>query len=178
MGAITGGQSINCNKSCPGGVRKLWLANKDDIDEITYDTDGSVLTIVMVATKVFYEVQFKKNTKLFEETAVIGADGCNVGWNQAFTGIGQCRDQETRNFLIELANQSCCGIVVIHEEQSGAVQLWGHLDENHASLGDGTVISTGTAITDPNQVTINLVCTTVNEGLSTAFGPGVAGIPV
>ena len=54
--AITAGLTTSCNKSCAGGVKRLWIANFDDIATITFDGTDQITGITMVATKVFYEV--------------------------------------------------------------------------------------------------------------------------
>lgn len=174
--AITGGLLTSCAKSCAGGVKRLWIANFDDVDTLTTDGTGQITAITMVATKVFYEIELKRNSKSFTEQFNVSDDGCNNSLTQTFTGNGQCRDQDTRNFLIEVSKQSCCGIIVCHEENNGQVVVWGFLDDLNARLGGGTQVSTGTNLTDPSQITLELVCDTVVDGAATVFTLGVAGI--
>lgn len=179
MGALTGGLAgFDCASVCAGGIKRIWLTNEDDIDSITFGVNGEVTAITMVVGKVFFEVKLKVNTKQLVEQADVTEDGCGVTFTQTFTGIAACYDQDTRTFLLELAKQSCCGLVAIHEENSGFVALWGHIEDLPIRLGGGTNTDTGANLTDPNQVTIELVCTTTAEGLKTEFTPGVAGIPV
>lgn len=179
MGALTQGlAAFNCATTCAGGVKRVWLANYDDIDLITFDADGSVTAITMVATAVFYELKFKVNTKQLNETYNVAEDGCGTTLTQTLTGIAPCYNQDTRTFLQEAAQQSCCGMVAIVEENSGFVGMIGYIEEQHVRLGPGTQTDTGANLTDQNQVTLELVCTCTVDGAKTLFQPGVAGIPV
>ena len=130
----------------------------------------------MVGSTVFYEVELKRNSKSFTEQFNVSEDGCNNSLTQTFTGNGQCRDQDTRNFLIAAAKQSCCCIVVVHEENNGQVVAWGYFDDLNARLGADTQVTTGTNLTDPAQITLELICDTTVDGAATVFTLGVAGI--
>jgi hypothetical protein len=175
--AITSGLTTSCAKSCAGGVKRIWIANFDDVASVTIDPlDGSITAITMVATKKFYEVQLKRNSKAFTEQFNVSEDGCNNSLTQTLVGNGQCRDQDTRNFLIEVSKQSCCGIIAVHEENNGEVVVWGFLDDLNVRLGGGTQITTGTNLTDASQITLELVCDTIIDGAATEFTLGVAGI--
>lgn len=174
--AITSGLTTSCAKSCAGGVKRIWIANFDDIASITQDGSGQITAITMVALKTFYEVELKRNSKAFTEQFNVSEDGCNNSLTQTLVGNGQCRDQDTRNFLIEVSKQSCCGIIVVHEENNGQVVVWGFQDDLNARLGGGTQITTGTNLTDASQITLELICDTTVDGAATVFTLGVAGI--
>lgn len=174
--AITSGLTTSCAKSCAGGVKRIWIANFDDVASYTTDVDNQITAITMEVGKVFYEVELKRNSKAFTEQFNVSEDGCNNSLTQTLVGNGQCRDQDTRNFLIAVSKQSCCGIMVVHEENNGQVVVWGFLDDLNARLGGGTQITTGTNLTDPSQITLELVCDTVTDGAATVFTLGVAGI--
>ena len=174
--SITSGLTTNCAKSCAGGVKRLWIANFEDVATITFDATNQITAITMVGAAVFYEVELKRNSKSFTEQFNVSEDGCNNSLTQTFTGNGQCRDQDTRNFLIAAAKQSCCGIVVVHEENNGQVVAWGYFDDLNARLGAGTQVTTGTNLTDQAQITLELICDTTVDGAATVFTLGVAGI--
>ena len=179
MGQITGGfAGANCAVSCPGGIRRLWVANADDIVSITFAVDGAVDAYVLDTGTQFFEIKLKVNTKQLTENVETGDDGCSPSVTQTFTGVGACWSQEVRTLLIELGKQSCCGIVIIHEENSGEVATWGYLEDLYARLGPGTQTETGANLTDANQFTLELVCTTTSDGLKTTYTPGAAGVPI
>lgn len=52
--AITTGLTTNCAKSCAGGVKRLWIANFEDIASITFDGTEQITAITMVGAAVFY----------------------------------------------------------------------------------------------------------------------------
>ena len=182
MGQITGGLAgFNCENICAGGIKRVWLTNRDDIATITYGLTGEVTAITMVVgppVGKFFEVKLKTNTKQLIEQFNVTEDGCGITLTQTFTGIAPCFEQETRVFLQQVAKQSCCGMAVIHEENSGFVGIWGLIDDLPVRLGGGTQTDTGANLTDPNQVTLELVCQTIVDGQKTEFTPGVVAIPV
>ena len=167
--ALSQGVSINCNKSCTGGLKKTYLANSDDVTSLTFGPDGQVTGIVMAGLAVFYEVQFKNQTGNFQQAVATDDTGCSTGVTQTLQILLQCYDQDIRTFLLELINQSCCGLVGINEHNSGFIGIWGFVDGLHIRNGSGTLVDSGTAITDPAQVTLQLLCTTTPAGLETEF---------
>lgn len=169
MGQITQGlAAYNCANPCVGGVKKIWLANIDDIDTVTTGVGGVVTAVTMQAGKYFWPYEFKRNTKAFTETTTIGEDGCTITIDQTLVGIAACYSAPAREVLQELAKQSCCGVVVIHEENTGEQWIWGLEDELNARLASAER-SSGTALTDPNQVTINIACQTTIDGMAKSF---------
>lgn len=173
---IVAGLTKNCSTLCGGGVKRLWVANFDDIASFTFDVANAITAITMVATKKFYEVELKRQSKIFNETVNVSEGGCGYSVAQSFVGNGQCRDQDARNWLISVARQSCCGIVAVHEEANGFVGVWGYIEDQSVYLGGGTIITTGTALADPSQITLELLCDTTMDGLAAEFTLGVAGI--
>jgi hypothetical protein len=179
MGAITKGfTGADCSKTCPGGIRRLWVANQEDVISITFGAGGEVDSYVMDTGTNFYEIKLKVNTKQLTEDVQVSDDGCTQSVTQTFEGIGSCWNQDVRDLLLEMGKQSCCGIIVIHEENSGETVTWGFLEDLYARLGSGTQTVTGANLTDPNQFTLQIVCTTTLDGLKTTFTPGAAGVPI
>ena len=183
MGQITEGLAgFNCENICAGGIKRVWLTNRDDIATITYGGDDEVTAITMAGVapnvKKFFEIKLKTNTKQLIEQFNVTEDGCGITLTQTFTGIAPCFDQDTRVFMQQVSKQSCCGMAVIHEENSGFVAIWGLIDDLPVRLGAGTQTDTGANLTDPNQVTLELVCQTIVDGQKTEFVPGVVGIPI
>jgi len=123
--AIIAALTKSCAKSCSGGVARAWVANVQDIASFTFDSDDQITAITMVATKVFYAMDFKRGTKGLIETPTVGDDGCIASVQQVFQGSAQCRDQDSRNWLISAIKQSCCGLVLAIEEENGFVSISG-----------------------------------------------------
>ena len=56
---LTTGITLACaDACCSGGLNRIWIAQRDDVASVTRGTDDEVTAITMVATKVFYEIQF------------------------------------------------------------------------------------------------------------------------
>jgi len=66
--SLSSGLTIDCSsQKCSGGVAKLYLANKDDVDAITYTTDDMQLRkLSMVSFHVISSlyVTLSKNCKM------------------------------------------------------------------------------------------------------------------
>ncbi len=173
--AIIAGLTKNCNTLCAGGAKRLWVANYEDIASFAFGLNAGITAITMVATKKFYEVELKRQTKNFTET-MSTTNGCGYSLTQNITGSGQCRDQVARNWLISMAKQSCCGIVGVIEEGNGFVGVWGFIEDQSIYLGSGTTITTGATLQDPSEVTLELLCDTTLDGMLTELTGGVAAI--
>ena len=158
--SLSSGLTIDCSsQKCSGGVAKLYLANKDDVDSITYTTDdnSTATAITMVAAAVFYEFEFADFTAVFNEDAP--AENCNYAITQTFDGIFPSHKQSVRDIIQQLQDGSCCGFVGIVETLSGVKWLWGDLDKRRIKLLNSPT-TTGAAIADQNQVTFNFQCQT------------------
>lgn len=158
--SLSSGLTIDCSsQKCSGGVAKLYLANKDDVDAITYTTDenSTATAIAMVASAVFYEFEFADFTAVFNEDAP--AENCNYAITQTFDGVYPCHQQSVRDIIQQLQDGSCCGFVGIVETLSGKKWLWGDLDKRRIKLLNSPT-TTGAAIADQNQATFNFQCQT------------------
>ena len=158
--SLSSGLTIDCSsQKCSGGVAKLYLANKDDVDTITYTTDenSTATAIAMVAAAVIYEFEFADFTAVFNEDAP--AENCNYAITQTFDGVYPCHQQSVRDIIQQLQDGSCCGFVGIVETLSGKKWLWGDLDKRRIKLLNSPT-TTGAAIADQNQATFNFQCQT------------------
>jgi hypothetical protein len=175
---LTASYTQTCiGSNCAGGIgASLYLANKDDVASFAIDGNGNVTGITMVLTKIFYSFDAKDYTQNFQESTAV-TDGCSSSVTQTFSNTWSCRNQEARNAIIEMAQQSCCGMIAIHYENTGKTWIWGLVDKNRVKLLTAES-DTGTALTDANQTVLTFQCLTTVDGLSRVFLPGVAGIPV
>ena len=63
MGLITKGVTIACqDRTRRAGIKKLFLANKDDITSFTTGAGHSYSTVTMSGTAVFFEFEFERFT--------------------------------------------------------------------------------------------------------------------
>lgn len=170
-GLLTAGRTTSCSTNCSGGVEKFWLTNFDDVASTTTDSTG-VTAITMVATKVFWEIQFYEETGQFTENVTVNQ--CAVVVEQSLVSTWKCRDQNDRNVIEELAN-ACCGLVCIHLEASGVAWIWGHLDKGRVRLRTANGDS-GTTFDSANQEVVTIGSRAKNK--AQVFVPGEAGVPL
>ena len=159
---------LNCNENCSGGVKKIYVANTDDIDSVTKDGTGAITSITMVAGKKFYEAVFKPRSKEYTENTTYDPGTCSTVVTQTLEGSVACCTAEGRIWLKNALLQNCCGIAVIHEETAGCVMAWGFESE----LGAYIVTSdkkTGKQLADANERILKFECKTTVAGLATEF---------
>lgn len=173
---LTTGITASCATGCcSGGINRIWIAQKDDVTSLTRDPADEVTAIVMVATKVFYEIQFLEFSAVLNEATVV--ENNNVSIDQTLEFTESCWNDTLRQRLQELLN-CCCGMIVIVEEMSGITKIFG--DPVDLKFGrvkvrgiDGT---SGAAFADPNQQVVTLGSFAAK--LIVEFTPGAAGVPV
>jgi hypothetical protein len=153
MSAITGGWLNQCTDgTCAGGIGKFYVANANQVTSITNNASGSTTAITMASTAaVFYEIEFRDNSGAFTETVTQDPDTLSVAIEQSLTGIINCRDQELRNLIQDMANQDWIWGV----ETIGA-------KKRVARLTSAEGLS-GALFTDSNQETLTITCRTTNK---------------
>ena len=126
MSSITSGWLNQCvDGTCAGGIGKLYIANANQVTGFTANATAAVTAITMSSTaSVFYEVEFRDNSGAFTETVTQDPDTLSVAVEQSLVGIINCRDQELRNLIQDMANQAC-GLVCVHVENTGNYWIWG-----------------------------------------------------
>lgn len=173
---LTAGITVDCtNSCCSGGINRIFVAKKDDIDVITRGTDDEVTGITMLLAAVFFEIQYLDFSAVFNESTTV--ENNNVSIDQTLEFTEACWTDALRISLQELLN-CCCGMVVIFELMDGTTIILG--DNVNLFFGKVKVRSiegtSGAALADPNQQVITLG--TFSAKLAVEFTPGVAGIPV
>lgn len=167
MSSITGGWLNQCTDgTCAGGIGKLYIANANQVSSITTNATAAVTAITMSSTAaVFYEVEFRDNSGAFTETVTQDADTLSVAVEQSLVGIINCRDQELRNLIQDMANQAC-GLVCVHVENTGNYWIWGAetvgAKKRPARLTTAEGLS-GALFTDSNQETLTISCRTTKK---------------
>jgi hypothetical protein len=167
MSAITSGWLNQCvDGTCAGGIGKLYIANANQVTSITNNASGATTAITMASSAaVFYEVEFRDNSGAFTETVTQDPDTLSVAIEQSLVGIINCRDQELRNLIQDMAGQAC-GLVCVHVENTGNYWIWGAevigSKKRPARLTSAEGLS-GALFTDSNQETLTLTCRTTNK---------------
>jgi hypothetical protein len=167
MSAITSGWLNQClDGTCAGGIGKFYIANANQVTSITNNASGATTAITMTSSAaVFYEVEFRENSGAFTETVTQDPDTLSVAIEQSLTGIINCRDQELRNLIQDMAGQAC-GLVCVHVENTGLYWIWGAevigAKKRPVRLTSAEGLS-GALFTDSNQETLTLTCRTTNK---------------
>jgi hypothetical protein len=167
MSAITSGWLNQCvDGTCAGGIGKLYIANANQVTSITNNASGATTAITMASSAaVFYEVEFRDNSGAFTETVTQDPDTLSVAIEQSLVGIINCRDQDLRNLIQDMAGQAC-GLVCVHVENTGNYWIWGAevigSKKRPARLTSAEGLS-GALFTDSNQETLTLTCRTTNK---------------
>ena len=167
MSSITSGWLNQCiDGTCAGGIGKLYIANANQVTSITTNSSAAVTAITMSSTaSVFYEVEFRDNSGAFTETVTQDPDTLSVAVEQSLVGIINCRDQELRNLIQDMANQAC-GLVCVHVENTGNYWIWGAetigAKKRPARLTNVEGLS-GALFTDSNQETLTISCRTTEK---------------
>ena len=169
MSITSGRNRANCSVVQTGGVAAIYLAPQADIDSVTL-TGNLVSGITMVATKVFYKFQFKRDTAFFNEEMT--NENGSAQFAQSIQMIWSGRSQEDIDHLAELLACSNCGLAAVIEFNNGTKFLVGQKDNEYLEVPSATMES-GTLKSDAVQSTVNLAGT--SSGGSPTF---TAVVPV
>ena len=149
------GIDAKCDKSV-GGIKRILIAQKDDVQTITVDsTTGVIDTINMVSGKTFVEWLFRRNTANYSTSmssdAAIGNSIITTDLNLQFT-----KAEATKRLEIQSAINAAA--VVIIEDMYGQYILLGK--DNEVTVTSVNQQS-GTAMTDLNGYTLTFQDTSV-----------------
>ncbi len=108
MCLITAGNTRDCSFTF-GGVARLWIANKEEIDTVTADATG-ITAVTMTATNTFYELEIEDNSGLFNQELVV--NGSNKYYKQT-VGFRIKDMNETNNANIENMSNAKAAFVVL-----------------------------------------------------------------
>ena len=178
--ALTAGRSNDCAVAGTGGVRRVALADRADIASVTVDPVSKAITaITMVATKRFWQFDYTEEGVKFTE------NGSRANNSQLVEQMLDARylghTQTDRNHLEALNDSSNCGMVCIHEEETGEVFLWGLNPKSPTVTNKYTVKfekserTTNEKFDEANQGTVTLKSRTT--AYATKFTPGWSGVP-
>lgn len=138
-----------------GGVKALYIANKDDVTEITLDTTGAKISAITMATsgsttakfKGFY---FKPGQATVTLTGAVNEAGDYAG-EDGVISVNFGRMDTTKRTQIHAL--SIAELVVIYTDNNGISWLLGY---DNPVLRNGGESGTGTARTDHNHYGLEL----------------------
>jgi hypothetical protein len=142
------GIDARCETSA-GGIKRVLIANVDDVKEITIDPTTSIVTAIDAAGK-FAEWKFRKNTGSLSTSLAsdpaIGNTTVTTELNLQFTKAEAVKRLEIQSAINAAA-------IVIVEDMYGQYILLGN--ENEVVVSAASMV-TGTAATDLNGFTLTL----------------------
>lgn len=131
-----------------GGIKRVLLANKDDVTAITV-TDGKISAITKTAS--FLEFGFRPNTGSFSSAWQVNNENGSKYVQTTLTMIFSRMETSKRVAIMALAQADLIGIV---EDANGAFWLLGY--DEALMLASGSDAQTGTARADRNGYTVVL----------------------
>ena len=132
-----------------GGVKNVYIANKDDVDTITI-TNDAVSAITMVNSAKFKKYYQKRGRASVTSSPQFNDAGEYAGESTVLT-LNFPRQDSTKR--LEIAALSVAELVIVYEDNNGNLWLLGYDNGVTRTGGDA---ATGTAATDTNQYAIEL----------------------
>jgi hypothetical protein len=178
--ALTQGRLNDCDISGTGGVTRVAIIDRSDVDSITIDpTTKAVTAITLVSGKKFYQFDYTEEGVKFVENSSRANNSQLVDQMLDTRYLGHT--QADRNHIEQLHGSSNCGMVVIHEEETGITWIWGinpkkpTVKNKYAVKLEKSDRTTNEKLEDANQGSVSLKARTT--ALSTQFTPGWSGVP-
>lgn len=133
-----------------GGLQKVYLGNKADIELVSHDTNGMITGVTLAAGATLYEYEYEPETAQSLQELTVGSVSrfINQTLNMSLAGMTQAK----KALLEDMANAD---MVAIYQDQSGVYWLFGELGRGLRAVTLNP--DTGTADADDNLVTISLV---------------------
>lgn len=166
--------SAGVTRSCGfqfGGLKKVYLANFEEVSAVTHQTDGEITGITMSSTgATWYLFEYEPNTaqKLEELQAGAVSRFVNQTLNMRLANVTQAK----KEVLEDLANAT---LSVILQTQDDLYWMFGEPTKSAGLRATVLSIDSGTAQSDDAAVTITLVggnlgyADTVDATVVTAF---------
>ena len=141
---------ITCRDNT-GGIATVYLTELANIDTITYDTDGSILTFSMDVGTQFWEYAQLKQTSEWEENFKTVAENGTFGWDQLLKIRLFKRDSNKRKEIQLLAQNTLVAIVKdMNTDGSGNPYYWLLGEVRGLDLADGSKYTSGKNVSDLN----------------------------
>lgn len=142
------GLARDCDSNV-GGVKRVYIANKDDVTAITVTSDA-ISAITMASGASFKEYYQKRGRASVTSTPQFNDAGEYAGESTVLT-LNFPRQDSTKR--LEVAAMSVAELIVVYEDNNGKCWLLGY---DHGVVRTGGDAASGTAATDTNQYAIEL----------------------
>ncbi|MGL4640993.1 MAG: hypothetical protein ACRCVX_14860 [Shewanella sp.] len=177
---LTTGRAHNCAEKTSAGVTRIAFANRQEVTTTTVGVDKAFSAITMASGKVFYPISFFQETLKFNESIAFANNSRLV--TSRFEGSWMGWTQADRKMLVDLYDQSPCGLVAIAELENGQVILVGinpekpTVPDKYYLAMEGSEFESGAKLDDVMQNILKLVARSSEP--ATKFTPGWAGVPL
>jgi hypothetical protein len=143
-----------------GGIEVAWFASKSDIASLTFDVQGRLTAIAMVATKVFVKWEFEPDTAFFNQPKTVLKNA--PFYKHLLTFINPKISTDIINAVGSLDSCGICGLVAIVKDNNGKFWLLGvkyfaststySITGIYPAASDGAVTGANSE-SDSNQIT-------------------------
>lgn len=120
MALLAGGTTQDCTTANSGGIKRIYLANVDDVSGLTYASNVATV-IAMVMSKVFYEFEFEQDTAEWRESGEL-VNGSSK-YTEELEFYIRLNNDTNRTILDALSNN--CGFIAVVEDSNGTHWLLG-----------------------------------------------------
>ena len=148
--ALTQGiSSITCRDNT-GGIATVYLTELANIDTVTHAVDGSISAISMLVGTQFWEYAQLKQTSNWDENYKTVAENGTFGWEQELNIRLFKRDQNKRNEIQLLAQNTIVAIVKDMNNDGTDPYYWLLGEVRGLDLADGSKYTSGKVLSDMN----------------------------
>jgi hypothetical protein len=149
---LTGGIAKSCDNNI-GGIKELYLVEKEYVSSTTLSSPGDVITtITMAAGKEFKKFEFNKNTSTFTEVTTFDPANGTELCTQTISLFLSRREKSKKDVLLLLSKGK--ELVAIIKD---ANDLYWYFGETNGLILTEKNSETGTARTDKNGYTLTFV---------------------
>lgn len=138
-----------CNLSNSGGIKKVYIANYEDVASVTADENGVITEITMTEGAKFYSYWFRKNTGSLTQTFTANENGSN--YVTSVLTLVFDRMESVKRMQVQALAQGELAVIV--EDVNGERYFLGEDAPVTKTEGVG---ATGTARTDKNSYDVTL----------------------
>lgn len=137
-----------CDSSI-GGIKRILIAQRDDVTDVTVDdTTGIITAITMASSKKFQQWLFRRNTGSYTSTSTSDA---TIGNNSVTTEVSLQLSKAEVQKRLEIQSAINANCVVIIEDAYGEYLYLGY--DNEVTIKDA-VMQSGTATGDLSGFTL------------------------
>jgi len=126
------GIAAGCTDNNLGAIKKAWIADFEDVASYTVDA-GLVEAISMTHSGLFHAFEFKQNTSMYTENAVVDLTA-DVNLWESNINLGLRRIEVSKRNSISILAEGRRRVIIVTQDNNDDYRIWG--------LDDGMRMST------------------------------------